>query len=86
MTKEEVCEIVLVISTQDEGQGDCVSKYDHMLVISYIFNCQTQSHYIINPAPFTIFFVNRPLREMFILNVFLLVPDTLEMSRIPFVW
>lgn len=23
VTKEEVCEIVLVISTQDEGQGDC---------------------------------------------------------------
>lgn len=33
MTKEEVREMVLVISTQDEGQGDCVSKYDNMLVI-----------------------------------------------------
>ena len=31
MTKE-VYEIVLEISTQDEGQGDCVSKYDNMLV------------------------------------------------------
>ena len=32
MTKE-VYEIVLEISTQDEGQGDCVNKYDNMLVI-----------------------------------------------------